>query len=65
MKNEKAVSIYEAAEKLGVSEQFLRCGLRAGKFPFGEAIDMSGKGRYTYYINRARFDGWRRANVMK
>ena len=44
------VSIAEAANLLGVSQQFLRCGLRQGRFPFGTAVKMSSV--YTYYINR-------------
>jgi hypothetical protein len=48
------VSVKEAAEILGVTEQCLRIGLQRGKFDiFGRAIDMSGKNkRYKYVIFR-------------
>jgi len=49
------VSVTEAAARMGVNPQFLRMGLRAGKFPFGMAVQMPG-GRWSYYINRARFE---------
>jgi len=48
------ISVDEAARRMGVTPQFLRMGLRAGKFPFGTAIQMPG-GRWSYYINSRRF----------
>lgn len=48
------VSVAEAAARMGVNPQFLRMGLRAGRFPFGTAVFM-GK-RWSYYINRERFE---------
>jgi len=48
------ISVTEAAARMGVNPQFLRMGLRAGKFPFGTAIQMPG-GRWSYYINAERF----------
>ena len=49
------ITIAEAAQKMGVPEQFLRIGLQRGKFDFGVALQMSGK-RYTYYINEEKFE---------
>jgi len=40
---------------MGVTPQFLRLGLRGGKFPFGTAVQMPG-GRWSYYINATRFE---------
>jgi len=40
---------------MGVTPMFLRMGLRLGKFPFGTAIQTS-RSRWTYYINRKRFE---------
>ena len=50
------VSVNEAARRMGVTPQFLRLGLRAGKFPFGTAVKMSSE--WTYYISRTRFELW-------
>ena len=50
------ISVDEAARRMGVTPQFLRLGLRAGKFPFGTAVKM--EGRWSYCINRTRFEKW-------
>lgn len=40
-----------------VTEQFLRCGLQQGKFQeIGTAVKQTNSSRYTYYINRAKFN---------
>ncbi|MFS8571618.1 MAG: hypothetical protein LOD85_01130 [Clostridia bacterium] len=49
------MSVEEAARRMGVTPMFLRMGLRLGKFPFGTAIQTS-RSRWTYYINRKRFE---------
>lgn len=49
--NEK-ITVKQAAEQLGKSEQFVRVGLQRGILPFGYAFVGSGK-RWTYYINEA------------
>ena len=43
------LKVTEAAKLLGVSEQFIRCGLQQGSLPFGAAVKV-GKDRYTYHI---------------
>jgi len=48
------ISVDEAARRMGVTPQFLRMGLRAGKFPFGIAVQMDK--RWSYYINAQRFE---------
>ncbi len=52
MKNK--ITTKQAAELMGVSEQFVRYGLRSGKLPFGAAVQVTGK-RYSYYISPDRF----------
>lgn len=52
MSNQR-ITIKQAAELLGVSQQFLRIGLQQGKFPFGVAVKTST--RWSYYINSAHF----------
>lgn len=48
------VSIAQAADTLGVSEQFIRIGLREGNLPFGHAVKMSS--RWTYHISPELFN---------
>lgn len=47
------ISIKEAAEIMGKSQQFIRVGLQRGLLPFGTAIKMSSK--WTYYISPKQF----------
>lgn len=49
------LTVVQAARRMGVNPMFLRMGLRAGRFPFGTAIQMPG-GRWSYYINARRFE---------
>ena len=43
----KKLTVPEAAAIMGVTPQFLRMGLRHGKFPFGDADKLK---RRSYYI---------------
>lgn len=52
MKNN--VSIKEAAELMGVSQQFLRIGLQQNVFSFGAALKLNGSSKFTYYISRKK-----------
>lgn len=45
----KNISVKEAAEILGVSQQFVRIGLQRGVLPIGTAVKMSS--RWTYHIS--------------
>lgn len=47
MKNN--ISVREAAEILGVSQQFIRIGLQRERLPIGTAVKMSS--RWTYHIS--------------
>lgn len=49
----KSLSIKQAAEIMGKSQQFVRLGLQRKEFPFGNAVKLSTK--WTYYISPARF----------
>lgn len=53
MTGSSKIKVNEAAAKMGVTPQFLRMGLRAGRFPFGTAVLMDK--RWSYYINADRF----------
>lgn len=48
------ISVEEAARRMGMTPQTLRMGMRASRFPFGEAWQM--RRRWVYYINRSRFE---------
>jgi len=58
------ISVDEAARRMGVTPQFLRLGLRAGKFPFGTAVQMPG-GRWSYYINATRLERYLAGTDMR
>lgn len=45
----KNISVKEAANILGKSQQFVRIGLQLGKLPIGTAVKMSSK--WTYHIS--------------
>jgi len=49
----KSISVKEAAEKLGKSQQFIRVGLQRGLLPFGVAVKIST--RWTYHISPKKF----------
>ena len=60
VKQDKPISVPEAAAALGISPQFLRLGLQQGRFPFGTAVKMK---RWAYYINSERFYAYIRKEV--
>lgn len=57
------LSVIEAAERMGVSDQFLRIALQQEKFPFGTAIKLS-EYRWTYYINSAAFEKFMNGELL-
>lgn len=50
---EKRISIRQAAEIMGTSEQYIRIGLRNNRFPFGSAVKLSTQ--WTYHISPKPF----------
>jgi predicted DNA-binding protein (UPF0251 family) len=46
------LSVKEAAQMMGVTQQLLRIALQQGRFPFGTAVKMK---RWAYYINSEMF----------
>lgn len=50
------VTVKEAAELLGVSEQFVRIGMQRDKLPIGTAVKLSTK--CTYHIPRERLNAY-------
>ena len=55
-KNENRMTVKEAAARMGVSELFIRFGIRNGTLPIGYAIKMSSK--WTFYINKTMFEAF-------
>lgn len=52
MNKTKSLTVKQAAEILGKSEQFIRVGLQREILPFGSAVKLSTK--WTYYISPTR-----------
>lgn len=50
----KKISVKEAAQCMGKSDQFIRIGLQRGLLPFGNAVPGTGN-NWNYYINPAKF----------
>ena len=55
------LSVWEVAQKMNVSEQFVRVGLQQNKFPWGFSVKMSTK--WTYYIDKERFELWKSGKI--
>ena len=49
IKTHKRIKVKDAAEILGVSQQFIRLGIQRGELPIGTAVKMSSK--WTYHIS--------------
>lgn len=49
----KTMSVKEASQLMGKSEQFIRIGLRNNRLPFGVAVKLSSQ--WTYYISPKLF----------
>ena len=65
-KQKKNIPVKLAASLMGKSEQYVRCGLRNNKLPFGSAVKMSKK--WTYYISPILFYehiGFTQKNVQR
>ena len=58
----KNISPKAAAAIMGKSVQFVRCGLRAGKLPFGTATRVAGQ-NYSYHISPKLFAEYMRCTL--
>ena len=61
MKNR--VTVKDAAQRMGVSEQFVRIGLQRGLLPIGCAVQMSSK--WTYYVSSTKLDNYLNGGITK
>ena len=50
------VKVNEAAEILGVSQQYVRIGMQRGWLPIGSCVKLSSK--WTYHISRDRLNAY-------
>lgn len=50
---------------LGKNAQYIRRGLIAQRFPFGSAVDVGGKGKYTYQISPGALVNWKNGTSIK
>ena len=48
------ISIAEAAEMMGVSQQYIRIGMQRNRLPIGSCVKMSSK--WTYHISPTLFE---------
>ena len=55
------VKVKEAAKRMGVSESYVRMGLRLGRLPFGSAVKMSSV--WTYDIRRDAFERYMQSGI--
>lgn len=53
------VPVNVAGKYLGTNGQYIRRGLIAQRLPFGTAVDVGGKGRYTYQISPGALFNWK------
>ena len=56
----KRIKVKEAAELLGVSEQYIRLGMQRGQLPIGSCVKMSS--RWTYHIAAGQLENYLMAN---
>lgn len=50
----ETITTNEAAQALGKGAEFIRAGLRQGRFPFGSAV-VNENGRWNYVIIKSKF----------
>lgn len=53
MKHSNNLTIKETAKLLGKSEMFVRIGIQRGLLPFGTAILLPGRQKYSYHIPKS------------
>lgn len=58
----QGISVKQAAQLMGKSEQFVRIGLQRGLLPIGQAIKMSSM--WTYYISPKLFEEFTGAKIQ-
>lgn len=59
----KQLTVAEVASRLGVPDQRIRCGLRAGIYPFGKAYKNEGSSHYVYEIWDVHFNKWLKGEI--
>lgn len=59
------VPVDVAAEYLGTSTQYIRICLQRDRLPIGSAVDISGKGKYTYQISPGALVNWKNGTSVR
>lgn len=59
------ITVQKAAKLLKKSEMFVRIGLQRGLLPFGVAIKLDGKTKYSYHISPKLFEEYLGTTVYK
>jgi len=54
MNKENKLTVAEAAELMGVSQQFVRVAIQQGLYPWGSCVKISGT-KYAYFISKQKF----------
>lgn len=54
----KRLTTQKVARILGKSDEFVRVGLQRGFLPFGYAVKLPNRHKYTYYINPKQFENY-------
>ncbi|MBU5302834.1 hypothetical protein [Eubacterium callanderi] len=52
----RKITVKEAAQRMGVAEQFIRVGLQRGILKFGYAVQQKENGEYSYHISPKKFE---------
>lgn len=52
----RRITVQDAAKLMGKSEMFIRIGLQRGILPFGIAVKLDGKSKYSYHISPKLFE---------
>ena len=52
----RRITVQDAAKLMGKSEMFIRIGLQRGILPFGTALKIDGKSKYSYHISPKLFE---------
>ena len=60
----KILTVEEAAKRISIPAQTLRCGLRAGKYPFGVAFKTKeANKKYCYQIFEPHLEKWEKGEL--
>ena len=59
------VPISVASKYLDTSQQYIRVGLQRARLPFGTAVQVGNKNKWTYQISPGALINWKNGNSLK